>query len=311
MRVTLLHNPKAGQGRHGKRALINALENAGHNTLYRSTKKKGWEQALEKKTDVVLTAGGDGTIAKVASKLIDRGVPLAILPLGTANNLARSLGLFASPKRIITQLAHGKKRTFDVGVAHGPWGERYFFEGAGAGLLADYVEDAKEAKRKKTEKQQTKNLSKEQDMARHVARLRRKLQDYPAQKWKIELDGKDISGSYILWEAMNIRSVGPALYLAPWAATKDGELDFVAAREEDREILMKHLDARLAGEITKFPLPMRKFRKLKIVWEGSTLHFGDEIWPQKETKTKRFTKIKIEVKSSALLILQPPKNSSL
>jgi hypothetical protein len=44
MRVTLLHNPKAGRGKHGKRKLMNALENAGHKTLYRSTKKKGWKK---------------------------------------------------------------------------------------------------------------------------------------------------------------------------------------------------------------------------------------------------------------------------
>jgi hypothetical protein len=61
----------------------------------------------------------------------------------------------------------------------------------------------------------------------------------------------------------------------------------------------------VAGQRTQFPLPMTKFRKLKIVWEGSILHFGDEIWPQKEAKTKKSTKIKIKVKSSALLILQP------
>jgi len=40
---------------------------------------------------------------------------------------------------------------------------------------------------------------------------------------KIEIDGKDISGRYILWEAMNIRSVGPALHLAPQAATGMGD----------------------------------------------------------------------------------------
>jgi hypothetical protein len=46
----------------------------------------------------------------------------------------------------------------------------------------------------------------------------------------MEIDGKDISDEYILWEAMNIRSVGPLLYLASQAATKDGRLDFVCAR---------------------------------------------------------------------------------
>src|SRR6266576_6352393 len=101
MRITLLRNPKAGNGKHGRKELVDALEKAGHQTICRSIKKKGWKAALKKQADVVVVAGGDGAIAKVASALIGREVPLAILPLGTANNLARSLGFFASPKEII------------------------------------------------------------------------------------------------------------------------------------------------------------------------------------------------------------------
>ena len=304
MRVTLLHNPTAGRGKHDKKQLLKALAKRGHETRYASTKKKNWEKKLKKKTDLVLAAGGDGASAKIASKLIDTGVPFAILPFGTANNLARSLGFFAPPQRIIRGLTRGTKEAFDVGVARGPWGKRYFFEGAGAGLLADYVRAADQEK-EKNKKRTSKRRSKAQELACHVARLRRWLQDYPAEKWNLELDGKDISGRYILWEAMNIRSVGPALYLAPWAATKDGELDFVGVREEDRDILLKHFDARLAGQKTEFPLPMTRFRQLKVIRERSTIHFDDEIWPQKKEKTKKRTKLTIKVKSSALIVLQP------
>ena len=143
-------------------------------------------------------------------------------------------------------------------------------------------------------------------MARHVSLLHRMLHDYPAQPWKIDIDGKDISDRYILWEAMNIRSVGPALYLASQAATKDGQLDFVCAREVDRSLLMKHLEARLAGKKHKFPLPIRRFRHLRIVWAGSTLHLDDEPWPRKKQKPKSPSHIEIAVKPSALVILQRP-----
>jgi hypothetical protein len=104
-------------------------------------------------------------------------------------------------------------------------------------------------------------------MRRHVSLLRRMLHEYPARKWKMDIDGEDISDDYVLWEAMNIRSVGPVLYLASQAATKDGQLDFVCAREDDRSLLMEYLDARLAAARIKFPLPLRRFCRLKIVWE--------------------------------------------
>ena len=141
-------------------------------------------------------------------------------------------------------------------------------------------------------------------MARHGALLRRMLHDYPARQWKIEIDGKDISGRYILWEAMNIRSVGPALHLAPRAETRDGRFDFVCARAADRAILMEHFDARVAGKKSKSPLPTRRFRNLRIVWKGSTIHLDDELWRNKK-KNKSSDEIKITVKPSALIVLHP------
>jgi len=211
MRITLIHNPKAGRGKHDKKELMVALAKAGHHATYQSTKKSDYKKALKRPTDLVLVAGGDGTVGKVACRLIDTGIPLSVLPLGTANNLARSLGFVAWPEEIIARLQGGKRRAFDIGVIRGRRGTRYFFEAVGSGLFADYVRAAK-AKGKKTEK-----ISKEQEMARHVSLLHRVLHGYPAQRWKIDIDGENISGRYILWEAMNIRSVGPALYLASQA----------------------------------------------------------------------------------------------
>ena len=300
-----MHNPKAGDAKHGKKKLMKALADAGHHAIYHSTKTKGWKKALRKATDLVLAAGGDGTVGKIAARLIDTGIPLSVLPLGTANNLARSLGFTGSPEEIIERLEKGNKHAFDVGIARLPRNKRYIFEGVGAGLLADYVASAD-----KEEKKKPKKTSKEQELTRHVSLLRRMLHDYPAQKWKINIDGKSIADRYLLWEAMNIRSVGPGLYLAPWAATKDGEFDFVGVREGDRALLLEHLDARLAGKKSKFPLPMRKFRDLRIIWEKAPIHLDDDVWPDKKQKRKKSAKIKITVKPSALVILRPSRNSN-
>ena len=298
MRIILMHNPKAGRGKHNKKDLLNALAKAGYHAIYQST-KTDYKKALKKSVDLVIAAGGDGTVRKVGCELIDTGIPLSVLPLGTANNLARSLGFVAPAEEIIARLEGGKKRPFDIGLARGPWGKRYFFESFGGSLLADYLANP-ERKEKKI-----KELSKEQEMARHVSTLRRMLHNHPARKWNVDVDGKDVSGRYVLWEAMNIRSVGPALYLASLAATKDGRLDFVCVREEDRSLLMKYLDARLAGARSKFPLPFRRFRRLKIVWENSMLHLDDKLWPRKNQKPKSPSEVEITVKPSALVILRP------
>ena len=280
-----MHNPKAGDAKHGKKQLMAALAKAGHQVTYQSTKKNNYKKALKKSADLVIAAGGDGTVGKVGRELLDSGIPLSVLPLGTANNLARSLGFTGPVEKIVRQLRRGKKRAFDVGVACGPWGKRYFFESVGGGLLADYVRKAKREDKK------TKGLSKEQEMTR--------------QEWKIEIDGKDVSGQYLLWEAMNIRSVGPALYLASNAATHDGHLDFVDAREEDRSLFITYLDFWLAGRRNKFPLQISRFRQLKVVSKNPMLHLDGKSWPDKKRKRKGPTTIEVTVKPSALVILQP------
>src|SRR5204863_3599544 len=79
MRIILMHNPKAGRGNHARKELMAALANAGHHAIYQSTKKSDYKKALKKSVDVVLAAGGDGTVGKVGRELIDSGVPLGVL----------------------------------------------------------------------------------------------------------------------------------------------------------------------------------------------------------------------------------------
>jgi diacylglycerol kinase family enzyme len=221
-------------------------------------------------------------------------IPLSVLSLGTANNLARTLGFDASAKAAIDELENGCLSEFDVGLARGPWGKRYFFEGAGAGLFADYLRAPMKGGQNKK--------SKAEELRRHVQALRRRLRNYPAQKWELELDGKDYSGRYLLWQAMNICSVGPVLTLAAGAKTNDGAFDFVGAREEDRATLMKFLDARLAGKQPKLPLSVHRFRHMCLRWKKSPLHFDDEVWPEKRKKKSGPRKIEVVVKKSALRI---------
>ncbi len=177
MRILLVHNPKAGSEEHQGEDLIKALKRAGHNAIYQSSKERGMRKALKKKIDLVLAAGGDGTVSKVAHRLdaVKSKVPLSVLPLGTANNFARTLGFCFSRKELFERLSDGKCDSFDVGVARGPWGKRYFFEGAGAGLFADYVQVPKDdAKKEKVRSEK---------MRLHLRELHRQLQSYRARQW--------------------------------------------------------------------------------------------------------------------------------
>jgi diacylglycerol kinase family enzyme len=300
MRALLIHNPKAGDRKHGKKQLIWSLKKNGFQAFYQSIKERGWEKAFKKPVDLVIAAGGDGTVHKTAWQIIETGIPLAILPLGTANNLARSLGFTESVDEILQSLHCGKSQPFDVGVARSGSQTDYFLEAAGGGLFADYFPAAKA--------DETKGASPEEEMKAHLSLLRELALDYRARPWKMSIDGKDISGRYILWGVMNIRSAGPALHLAPKAKTDDDRLDFVAVGEHERKVFIKHVDAHLAGRKERVPLPARKFRELKITSISGAMHLDGESWPSKKNSGRARGKVEITVKRAALLIWQsrPP-----
>lgn len=83
--------------------------------------------------DCVVVAGGDGTINAVAKGLLDAGLPLGILPVGTANDLARTLDIPTELLAAADVIAAGRTRLIDVGEVNG-WP---FFNVASIGLSAD------------------------------------------------------------------------------------------------------------------------------------------------------------------------------
>lgn len=102
--VTLVQNPDSGIGGPDRDHLVRLLGDEGFAVTYASTRWKGWEHVLDDPGAFVLVAGGDGTVGHVAERLVGRGVPIAMLSLGTANNIAKSLGLTASPEETVAGL---------------------------------------------------------------------------------------------------------------------------------------------------------------------------------------------------------------
>ena len=103
--------------------------------MYQSIKEKDWKKALKKSCDIIAIAGGDGTVGKVARRLVGNTIPVAILPIGTANNIGHALGLTGRViESLITEWETARRSNFDIGEAEGR-GSQYFVEGVGVGLL--------------------------------------------------------------------------------------------------------------------------------------------------------------------------------
>jgi diacylglycerol kinase family enzyme len=94
-------------------------------------------RAVAEGVDLVIAAGGDGTIGAVASALIGTRTTLGILPVGTRNHFARDLGIPADLDLAVQTIVRGAVRAVDVGEVNG----RVFVNNASIGLYPEMVEE--------------------------------------------------------------------------------------------------------------------------------------------------------------------------
>lgn len=273
MRVTLVHNPEAGSGDHLGEDLVGRLRDAGHDVTYTSTEAASLSRALSETPDVVLAAGGDGTVGAVARMVAVQSpiASMAILPVGTANNVARALGTHAEVEDVVAGLETGTRRSLDIAIVRASWGTAKFVESAGVGAFAAMLRDAEREEAAPTTGMKTPND--------RGARLRRILEASRPRRTRVEADGEDLSGVYLLAVALNIAYVGPGLALAPAADPGDGRLDLLLVRDEDREALGAYLTAIARGHEVPLAIPTRRVRQVRLEWSADG-HIDDHVWPE-------------------------------
>jgi diacylglycerol kinase family enzyme len=279
------------------------LRAEGHKVAYQSIKEKKWKKSLKKPGDIVVVAGGDGTVGKVGRRMIGRPTPIAILPLGTANNVARTLGVAGKPLRdLIRSWKDARCVNCDAGIAKGPWGTQNFIEGFGLGLFAETMV--------RLETSNVIELIGADDpptVLRTVLKiLRTQLEKHTPAKVKLRLDGKQISGNYLLLEVQNIRYIGPNLEFHREAEINDGFLDVVLVGSKDRNKLKPYFTKSIPKRTS---LTVRRARHVEIECESSSVHIDDLPWPEKKKDAKpKAIEIDIKVHPGALVFLAPHEN---
>lgn len=279
MQVILIHNPDAGDDQQPSGdELLELIRRAGHTARYQSSKDENWLSALEQPCDIVAVAGGDGIVGNVAKHLIGRHVPIGVLPMGTANNVATTLGLTSKTiHQVIAGWTAGRQVNFDAGIASGPWDSKWFIEGLGVGLFTETMY--------RLDMTNNADLAHLEDTGEKISSVLQVLKDrlpsFTPIQLKVTLDGRDMSGDYVLLEVMNISYIGPNLCLAPHANPSDGLLDVVFVSKDDHDNLSNCLSHCIQGKLPYPGLTVRQGRQLQIEWEGFTLHIDDEVWPDK------------------------------
>jgi diacylglycerol kinase (ATP) len=272
----IIHNPTAGDTRHNKEGLENLVKNAGFESDYVSTDDENWEKFYRNKMDVILLAGGDGSIRKLARVLIKRKmtglrIPIRLLPLGTANNIAETLQIRNDNNG--SYKLEGDTIRFDCGLIEGMESEKFFIESVGMGIFPELIS---EMKNYKFQTDDTAGKLKET-----LKVLKKIVKDYQAKKARMKIDGITIEGTFLMVELMNIKSLGPNLKLAANADPGDGYFDLVMIPDQKRDELENYLEKMINGkpeiiDLNQFVKTIR-VQKLKMKWFGSKVHVDDSL----------------------------------
>lgn len=278
-RVTLVQNHSAGQGASAQKQFRRVLQKAGYEVTAVDA-DHGLGKSLARRADVVIAAGGDGTVLRVARRLVGTTVPLVILPLGTANNLANSVGVAPEVEGLLETLEAPVERDLDIGLATGSWGERYFCESAGVGLFADLLDGVVDETDKSPQ--------------RAVRILGDFLSKQKARRFAVTIDGVDASGEYLMVEVMNARLLGPNVVLSPHASPWDELLDVVLVRQKDKQRLASYL-VQLENDPHATPpkFETRRCRHVSFRLDGEALRIDDSLRPKKSAPSSHFADLRL------------------
>ena len=258
MRATLIINPIAGPGRAGALAACADLARSTlgargyevdvHVTASPDDAGRFAAAARTRGADLVVAWGGDGTINGAGAALAGSTVPLAIIPGGSGNGLARELGLPLEARAALMVAAGGGRRTIDAGDVDGS----LFFNVAGIGLDAEIAARlaAPGARR---------------GLAGYVHATLAELPRYRPRRYAIHVGGEVLDECALFIALANSCQYGNGAQIAPQARLDDGRLDLVVVRAQSLVRIVGQIPAFFRGTLRDGPgLVMRLAAQLEI-----------------------------------------------
>ena len=242
--IRFIVNPSAGRRKGDVGALIReTLDRSGVDFEVLWTQRRGHAEALAREAaetgdDLVVAAGGDGTVHEVASGLVGTDTALGILPCGSGNGLARALGMPLDLRRACRALLSARVRPIDAGRVNG----RYFFATAGTGL------DALVAAR------YDERPGNRRGLFPYVVLTARTFFTRVPEEITLNLDnGPPLTARPILLTVANTRQYGGGAIIAPDARPDDGLLDVCLMEDVSLFRALFHARRLFTGTIHRMP----------------------------------------------------------
>ncbi|TWP22910.1 diacylglycerol kinase family lipid kinase [Apibacter muscae] len=165
--------------------------------------------AIENNASCVVSCGGDGTLNEVASALVGSHIPLAIVPIGSGNGLARHLKIPLSYTKALDLILNSKKyiETIDVGKVN----ENYFFSNTGIGFDAETIGNYSNQKTRK--------------LIGYLKSIVLSIRNFKPVIATIKPPNHQYSGEIMMLNISNSNCMGYNFSICPKASLKDGWLD--------------------------------------------------------------------------------------
>ncbi|MCR8644557.1 diacylglycerol kinase [Paenibacillus sp. N1-5-1-14] len=223
-RARLIYNPSSGREEMRKRLpeILQRLEQGGLETSTHATIGAGdatlaAQDAVERGFDVIIAAGGDGTLYEVVNGIAEREnrPKLGILPLGTTNDFARALSIPRHWKAACDLIIGGESRSIDIGKIN----DRYFINIVGGGSMTELTYEVP---------------SKLKTMLGQLAYYMKGLEKLPRFKpinMHIKSEEMELHEDVMMFLIANSNSVAGFEKLAPDASLNDGQFDVTVLRK--------------------------------------------------------------------------------
>lgn len=246
MNITMIVKPCAPAEMEQLRASASALRAAGHHvdfllTSGRPDVERFAARAVERGEDLVIAAGGDGTLNGVVRALMQaerEPPPLGLVPLGTANDFARGRDIPEDIEAAMEVALHGRRTRVDVGRAN----DRWFINVSTGGFGASATRRAS-----RTLKRRLGGLAYVLSGARLLLRLR-------PERARFVVDGRIVhDGPFMFFAVANGEQTGGGTPVAPLADVRDGNVDLTIVRTSSRLAFIRLLPSLRAGTHIESP----------------------------------------------------------
>jgi diacylglycerol kinase (ATP) len=253
--IHFIINPASGNDEPVLSWLSDTLKNSDIGWEVHVTKGSGdavvfTEESIAQGADCIAVYGGDGTIMEVAESLFQKNIPLAIIPGGTANVLAKELSIPQDTKEALQLLKNNNDiKRIDMALCN----QTPFVIRINVGLMADMVTET------------DRSLKDKVGQLAYAVTAVTQMKNIETVSYKMNLDGEEIVSSGISLVIANSGNVGiPNISLLPTIDIGDGFLDVVVLKTNDLGSLVKWASAMAVGSIPAGILDHWKVKKASI-----------------------------------------------